>query len=59
MKHIAHISRLPVKAQTDPQICSNLANDFQARLCFITELLLNFVLPVFTTKFEAEQDENA
>lgn len=51
MKHVATISRAPKPAQTTTfAICNDIANDFQAQLCFVTELLVNFFLPIYNAK---------
>ena len=56
MRHLALVSRAPLRAQTDGnfEICNNIANDFQAQLCFVTELLVRFFLPIFESKSSGE-----
>jgi len=56
MKHLASISRVPLRAQTDGgfEICNDIANDFQAQLCFVTELLVRFFLPILDSKNSSE-----
>jgi hypothetical protein len=60
MRHLGRISALPARAQTEGDngaaICNDINNDFQAQLCFFTELLINFFLPVFTLKASINPD---
>ena len=49
MKHVACLSKSPAKAQTS-SICGNVSNDYSALLCFMTELLVNFFLPLAQIK---------
>lgn len=54
MRHIHGISRLPRAAQTTPTVCTGVASDFQARLCFLFQLLTQFFLPLAEIKNPAE-----
>ncbi len=56
MKHMTLITSLPKQAQTDGgiTICSDIGNDFQAQLCFLTELLTSFFLPLFELKVSTD-----
>ena len=47
MKHVHSISRMPKPAR-DIEICTDIANDFQAQLCFVVELLISFALPLLS-----------
>lgn len=49
MKHVACLSKTPAKAQTTG-ICSSVTNDYSALLCFMTELLVGFFLPLAQIK---------
>ena len=56
MKHVTCITNLPKRAQDDGgiTICNDIGNDFQAQLCFLTELLTSFFLPLFTLKVSTD-----
>lgn len=49
MRHLNSLTRLPRPAST-PNVCTNVSSDFQARLCFLFELLVNFFLPLAEVK---------
>jgi len=44
MKHLNMLSKTPVKAQTG--LCENFESDLQVKLCFLIQILTEFVLPV-------------
>jgi len=48
MRHILTLTRMPVKAQTD--ICDNISSDFQAQLCFLYHVLVDFFVPILELK---------
>lgn len=50
MRHVSTISRMPVKASTTPGVCTTIGSDFQARLCFLFQLLVQFFLPLAQIK---------
>lgn len=50
MRHISTISRIPGKASTTPGVCTTIGSDFQARLCFLFQLLVQFFLPLAQIK---------
>ena len=39
---------MPVKAQTD--ICDDIGSDFQAQLCFLYHVLVDFFVPILQIK---------
>lgn len=43
MKHLNTLSKMPVKAQTG--LCENFESDLQVKLCFLIQILTEFVLP--------------
>ncbi|MBI2434795.1 MAG: hypothetical protein HYV26_18215 [Candidatus Hydrogenedentes bacterium] len=49
MRHVRPVSMWPAKAQTDG-ICANVEDDYEARLCFIVEVLTTFLLPLLQAK---------
>ncbi len=48
MKHLNTVSRTPMKAQTG--ICDNFQSDLQVKLCFLIQILTNFILPLDSSK---------
>lgn len=50
MRHLNPVSRLPRAASTTPNICNNIGSDFQARLCFMFQILVSFFLPLAELK---------
>lgn len=59
MRHLHTVSRIPSPAQTTPGVCNNVSSDFQARLCFLYQLLVNFFLPLAEVKNPGEDDTTA
>jgi len=49
MRHVHAISRIPKAAQT-VNVCTNVGSDFQARLCFLFQILTQFFLPLAEVK---------
>lgn len=43
MKHLKVVARKPVLAAS---LCDNVNSDFAAQLCFVSTLLVQFLLPV-------------
>ncbi len=50
MRHLQAISRVPRSASTGPNVCTGVSSDFQARLCFLFQLLVDFFLPLAELK---------
>jgi len=50
MRHVSAISRMPAPASTTPGVCNSVTSDFQARLCFLFQLLVQFFLPLAQLK---------
>lgn len=53
MRHLTAISRVPKAAQS-VNVCSNVSSDFQARLCFLFQILTQFFLPLAEIKAPSE-----
>lgn len=45
-RHCVRISRWPDRAD----MCTTIDNDFQAKLCFVVQMLTTFFLPVINLK---------
>jgi len=41
---------MPAPASTTPGVCNSVTSDFQARLCFLFQLLVQFFLPLAQLK---------
>ncbi len=50
MRHLHTLTRVPSPASTTPNVCTNVSSDFQARLCFLFQLLVSFFLPLAEIK---------
>lgn len=50
MRHLNTMTRLPGVASTTPGVCASIGSDFQARLCFLFQLLTSFFLPLAELK---------
>jgi hypothetical protein len=50
MKHVVCLSKAPAKASTTTGICGTVTNDYSALLCFMTQLLTDFFLPLAQLK---------
>lgn len=55
MRHLRTVTRVPSPAST-PGVCTNVSSDFQARLCFLFQLLVNFFLPLAEIKNPTDTD---
>lgn len=56
MRHVKNITRVPLKAQSGLS-CDTVTSDFQAQLCFVVTLLINFFLPLAEIKQPADEVE--
>lgn len=54
MKHITRISRCPEPAQAD--ICTGIASDYQALLCFLVEVLQTIFPSITESKTPTQTD---
>lgn len=50
MNHVRTISRMPVQASTS--ICDNITSEYEARLCFVYEFVLNIIKPILDILLE-------
>lgn len=55
MRHVHAISCIPKAAQT-VNVCTNIGSDFQARLCFLFQILTQFFLPLADLKNTSTED---
>lgn len=48
MRHIRLLTLVPPRAET--ALCTAISSDFQAQLCFLSQVLTGFFLPVLQLK---------